>query len=217
MSGPNTNEETQRLIETAEFHLPTTASLPKRRLSPNRITALRSPHKDETATKPMASTHPHAQPTPTPAHQQPDVNTFEESFTAALLRPGTTTTTTTTTYDGQLDNDEYSERTPLLNSCYNNGNDALHSPSKSTPYKPSRIAPLEPASKSKPSRSICLWHEISHSSQYTRPAAEMLREVLEERYPAVPPPVQQSVGAGEQVGGDRRRWWRKILRRRPAV
>jgi hypothetical protein len=212
MSGPNTNEETQRLIETAEFHLPTTASLPKRRLSPHRITALRSPHKVETATKSMASAHPNAQSTSTPAHQQSDINTFEESFTAALSRPGTTTT-----YDGQLDNDEYGERTPLLNSCYNNGNDDLHQPSKSTPYKPSRIAPLEPASKSKPSRSICLWHEISHSSQYTRPAAEMLREVLEERYPAVPPPVQQSVEVGEQVGGDRRRWWRKILRRRPVV
>jgi hypothetical protein len=213
MSGPNINEDMQRLIEPAEFHLPTTASLPKRRLSPHRITTFKSLSKDndQVNTTPPASTD--QREIAKSELQNPDVNTFEESFTAALSRPGTSTT-----YDGQLDNEEYGERTPLLNSCYNNENDTQNQPAKSIPYKPSRNAPLEPASKSKASRSICLWHEISHSSQYTRPAAEMLREVLEERYPAVPRVSQESVEAAEeQIGGDRRRWWRRILRRRPTA
>jgi hypothetical protein len=207
MSAPKIDEETQRLIEPAEFHLPTTASLPKRRLSPHSFTAIKSPSKgkDRLPTTPKNSAHAHAQSTS--AHEQPDVNKFEESFTAALSNPHTT-------YDGQLDNDEYGDQTPLLDSHYNN--DTQHQPAKSALYKPSRNAPIEPASKCKASRSICLWHEISHSSQYTRPAAEMLREVLEERYPAAPP-SQQSMIAGEQVGGDRRRWWRRVMRRRPAA
>ena len=114
-------------------------------------------------------------------------------------------------YDGQLDTDEYGDQTPLLNSCYNNSTANLKV------RQPSRNAPLELASKSKASRSICLWHEISHNSQYTRPAAEMLREVLEERYPPVPLTAQQNVEAGAQVGGDRRRWWRRILRKHPTA
>ena len=208
MSGPSINEETHSLIEPAEFHLPTTASLPKRRLSPHRITAFKSLSKDndQVNTTPPASTDRRA--IAKPELQNPDRNTFEESFTTALSRPQTTT------YDGQLDNDEYGEQTPLLTSCYSN-NDAQHQPAKPSLYKPSRNAPLEPASKSKASRSICLWHEISHSSQYTRPAAEMLREVLEERYPVVPRVSQESVeAAAEQGGGDRRRWWKRLMRRR---
>jgi hypothetical protein len=204
MSGPNTNEETQRLIEPAEFHLLTTASLPKRRLSPHSFTATnKSPRKDKTATNSKTSPDQRAQAMS--AHQKDDRNTFEESFTAALSRPQTTT------YDGQLDNDVYSDQNPLLNSCYDN------STAKPKTRQTSRKAPLEPASKSKASRSICLWHEISHSSQYTRPAAEMLREVLEDRYPPVPPAAQQIVEAREQVGGDRRRWWGRVLRRHPAA
>jgi hypothetical protein len=205
MSGPNTNEETQRLIEPAEFHLLTTASLPKRRLSPHSFTATnKSPRKDKTATNSKTSPDQRAQAMS--AHQKDDRNTFEESFTAALSRPQTTT------YDGQLDNDVYSDQNPLLNSCYDN------STAKPKTRQTSRKAPLETASKSKASRSICLWHEISHSSQYTRPAAEMLREVLEDRYPPVPPAAaQQSVEARQQVGGDRRRWWRRVLRRHPAA
>ena len=213
MSGPNTNEDMQRLIEPAELYLPTTASLPKRRLSPHRITTFKSLSKDndQVNTTPPASTD--QREIAKSELQNPDVNTFEESFTAALSRPGTSTT-----YDGQLDNEEYGELTPLLNSCYNNENDTQNQPAKLIPYKPSRNAPLEPASKSKASRSICLWHEISHSSQYTRPAAEMLRELLEERYPAGPRVSQESVEAAEeQIGGDRRRWWRRILRRRPTA
>lgn len=207
MSGPNTNEETQRLIETAEFHLPTTASLPKRRLSPHSFTATNSPPKGKgrLITTPQASTHQLAISKPA-QHQHADGKKFEASFTAALSRPRITT------YDGQIDNEAYSDQTPLLNSCYNKNGPAtpkIRQTSRSA-------APLEPTSKCKPSRSICLWHEISHSSQYTRPAAEMLREVLEDRYPPVPPPAaQQSVEAGEQVGGDRRRWWRRVMRRHP--
>jgi hypothetical protein len=204
MSGLNINEETQRLIEPAEFHLPTTASLPKRRLSPHSFTATnKSPQKDKTATN--SKTSPAQREQATSAHQQADRNTFEESFTAALSRPQTTT------YDGQLDNDVYGDQTPLLNSCYNN------STAKPKIRQTSRNAPLEPASKSKASRSICLWHEISHNSQYTRPAAEMLREVLEDRYPPVPLAAQQRVEARGQVGGDRRRWWRRVLRTHPAA
>ena len=206
MSGPNINEETQRLIEPAEFHLPTTASLPKRRLSPHSFTATHSPPKGEgrLITTPPASTHQRAISQPA-QNQQADSNAFEESFTAALSHPRTTT------YDGQLDNAEYGDQTPLLNSCYTDG------PANPKIRQTSRNAPLEPASKCKPSRSICLWHQISHNSQYTRPAAQMLREVLEERYPPVPLTAQQNVEAGAQVGGDRRRWWRRILRKHPTA
>jgi len=203
MSAPNFNEETQRLIEPAEFHLPTTATLPKRRLSPHSFTAMNSPPKGKgrLVTTPPASAHQLAIKQ-SAQRQQEDRNTFEESFTAALSRPHTTTT-----YDGQLDNDEYGDQTPLLNPHYN------HNTPRTKVRQTSRTAPLEPASKSKPSRSICLWHEVSHSSQYTRPAAEMLRKVLEERYPPVPPAAQQRADAD----GDRRRWWRRALRRQPAA
>lgn len=192
------------LIEPADFHLPTTASLLKRRMSPPTVTAIKSPLKDRSTTTPKA--YPRAISKPAP--QQEDRNAFEESFAAALSRPHKT-------YDGQLDNDEYGDQTPLLNAYYNN------KPAKSTPYQPSRHAPLEPASKCKPSRSICLWNEVSHNSQYTRPVAEILREVLEDRYPAAANAshaAQQRTAAGEQAGGnDRPRWWKRLMRRCPAA
>lgn len=33
----------------------------------------------------------------------------------------------------------------------------------------------------KPSLGMCSWHEVSYSSEYTRPTADVLREVLEMR------------------------------------
>lgn len=203
-SSPKIDEETQRLIEPVELHLPTTASLPKRRLSPpHAINAMKSPRKARSTTMPKVATNQPAQSAT--SHQQEDRNAFEEGFTAALSHPHPT-------YDGQYDNDdEYGDCTPLLNSYYN---DTQHQPQPAIPKPPRHHAPLEPARKSKPSRSICLWHEISHSSQYTRPAAEILREVLEDRYPVVVSrEVQQSAEAGGPVGGDRRQWWRRVMRR----
>lgn len=204
MPGPKINEERRPLIEPADFHLPTTASLPKHRMSPPTVTAIKSPLKDRSITPPRASAHQRE-----PVLQQADRNTFEESFAAALSRPHIT-------YDGQYDNDEYGDQTPLLNACYNNNDPHLptrRQPTTPNPYQPSRHAPLEPASKSKASCSICLWNEVSHNSQYTRPVAGILREVLEIRYPAIAHASHQSIAAGEQVGSDRRRWWRRVTTR----
>jgi len=205
MSGPGINEETRPLIEPADFHLPTTASLTRRRMSPPTVAAIKSPGKDRCTTTPKAYQRTISKP---PSLQQEDRNAFDESFAAALSRPYAT-------YDGQFDNEEYGDQTPLLNAYYNN------KPVKSTSFQPSRHAPLEPASKSKPSRSICLWNEVSHNSQYTRPAAEILREVLEDRYPAAvhaAHAAHRNIAAEEQAGGaDRWRWWKRVMRRRPTA
>jgi hypothetical protein len=142
--------------------------------------------------------------------QQKDRNTFEESFTAALANP-------LMAYDGHFDRDnEYNDDTPLLNSYYK----ASHSPQHVVPHAP-RHAPIEPPRKSKPSRGICLSNQVSHNSQYTRPAAEILREVLEVRYPVTSTPAGYEPLQGDQESqgllsgnepGVKRRWWRKLLR-----
>jgi hypothetical protein len=148
----------------------------------------------------------------TSALLQENRNTFEESFTAALAHPPVA-------YDGPSDTpDEYDDQTPLLNSYYNAS--PLPAPAA---RRLSRHSPLELPSKSKPSRTICLWNEVSHNSQYTRPAADILREVLEVRYPVATVAAgyerlhesQESQGLlGGNQGRGRRRWWNRLLKRR---
>jgi hypothetical protein len=142
--------------------------------------------------------------------QQTDRNTFEESFAAALANPAMT-------YDGHFDHDDdYDDQTPLVNSYYK----ASHSPQQAALQTP-RHAPIEPPSESRPSRSICLWNQVSHNSQYTRPAADILREVLEVQYPVTSGPAgyEQLHEAQDPQGQPsenevrvKRRWWRRLLR-----
>lgn len=204
---PDMIEEAQRWIETSKGRKKTRP--PSSDVSPllrNITERTRSASSAEVKSPPsprMASQS---------ALQSTDRNTFEENFAAALTNP-------LMTYDGQPDRgDEYDDQTPLLNSYYK----ASHSTQQAAPYAP-RHAPIEPPSKSKPSRGICLWNEVSHSSQYTRPAVEILREVLDVRYPVVPGPAGYEPLSGDQESpgpvnanetGVKRRWWRKLLRAR---
>lgn len=195
---------------------------------------------------PDEETQPHAKPasTPTlPVVPQPrrqvsdflkatqssreEPNTFDESFRLALHHRPHHHAQPCSTQDGAIDTptshiqtfphsySEYEERTPLLNVLYN---PTSNPPTPST--KTTRPNPLPPLAKAKPSLSISLWHEVCHNSQYTRPAAEVLREVLEVRYPLVGgggngevDDEEALLGRGERVGGARRRKWRRWWRR----
>ncbi|KAF7186613.1 hypothetical protein HII31_12022 [Pseudocercospora fuligena] len=53
---------------------------------------------------------------------------------------------------------------------------------------------------------LCPWHQVCWQSQYTRPAVELLREVLEVRYP------ENGVGTGEQ--SERNTIWSRFWRKR---
>ena len=204
---PNMNEEAQRWIETPKGHKktrpPSFDVSPLLRATTEHITStssarLKSPPSSRTASQ--------------SALQQPNRNMFEESFAAALINP-------LMACDGHFDcGDEYDDQTPLLNSYYK----ASHPPQQAAPHAP-RHAPIEPPSKSKPSRGICLWNQVSQNSQYTRPAVEILREVLDVRYPVASAlagyePLsedhdQESAGPVDANEiGVKRRWWRKVLR-----
>lgn len=205
---PDMNEEAQRWLEITNNRKRSKQPALDEQVSSNKITE-RSPNAQTPAT---SKSPPFPLMLNESSNLQADRSTFEESFTAALTR-------SPMTYDGHFDrDDEDGDEIPLLNSYYK----ALQSPQQAV-HEPSNHAPLEPPSKSKPSRSICLWNQVSHHSQYTRPAADILREVLEVRYPVT------STSAGyEQLheNGDaqcllsgsearsKRRWWNKLLRRR---
>lgn len=163
--------------------------------------------------KPTSQSPPTSNQSEPTTHLQTTTNTFDTSFAAALASPPTA-------YDGHADDDS-DERTPLLDAYYNPSSKPL------TAKRSRTTAPLPHPGKANPSRGICLWHEVSRSSQYTRPAAEILREVLGE----------QRVGsAGEGAGGDngrrvldgrdsqasdpgkgKRRWLSKVFGRRGGV
>jgi hypothetical protein len=206
---PDMNEEAQRWIETAKGRKK--ARPPSSDVSPS----LRTTTEHSTsASSSWLKSSPSARMANGSRLQRTDRNTFEESFAAALADAPVT-------YDGHFDpSDEYSDQTPLLNSYYK----ASHSPQQAVPHAPHH-APIEPPKKSKPSRSICLSNQVSRNSQYTRPAAEILREVLEVRYPVTSttagyeplPGNQESQGllrGNETIV--KRRWWRKLLRVRRA-
>lgn len=204
------DEETQRWIEAANTR--TANSKPVSTKLPSPPTTSKSPVDRK---HPTATTRSHTLLQPINSNQ--DHNTFEESFTAALSRPQTT-------YDGHFDGDEYDDQTPLLNSYYNS---TQITTSQRAAHQPSHRIPLELPKKSKPSLSICLWHEICHNSQYTRPVVEILREVLEERYPVASTESDARSHGDEVVRGDealqellgreqrgsKRRWLSRILRR----
>jgi hypothetical protein len=204
---PDMNEEAQRWIETSKGGKKTRP--PSSDVSPSlRTITDRTPSASSATFKSPPSSHIANQS----ALQQTDRNAFEESFTAALAR-------SPMAYDGHFDrHDDYDDQTPLLNSCYK----ASHSPQQAAPHAP-RHAPIEPPSKSKPSRGICLWNEVSHNSQYTRPAVEILREVLDVRYPVASASAGYEPLSGDQESpglvnakkvGVKRQWWRKLLRAR---
>ena len=202
---PDMNEEAQRWIETAQGRKKTRP--PSSNVSPSlQNTTERSVSAGSAISRSPPSSHMASES----MQQQPDRNTFEESSAAALDNP-------TMSYDGHFDHDnDYDDQTPLLNSYYKNS----HSPQQAASQMP-RHAPIEAPSKSKSSRSICLWNQVSHNSQYTRPAADILREVLEMRYPVAPVSAgyeplhggqeSQSLVAGNEARV-KRRWWRKLLR-----
>lgn len=206
---PDMNEEAQRWIETANGRKNT------RPPSSDVSHSLRTATEHSTsASSAQFKSPPSSRIANGTTPQQVDRNTFEASFAAALANPPMT-------YDGHFDRDnDYDDETPLLNSYYK----ASHTPQQAVPHAP-RHAPIEPPRKSKPSRGICLSNQVSHSSQYTRPAVEILREVLEVRYPVTSTPAgyeplpedQESQGllSGNETGV-KRRWWRKLLRVRRA-
>jgi hypothetical protein len=204
---PDMNEEAQRWIETAKGRKKTRP--PSSDVSPLFHTTTEHSTGASSARFPMS---PSARMANGGTLRQADRNTFEESFAAALANPPMT-------YDGHFDHDfDYSDQTPLLNSYYK----ASHSPQQVRLQTP-RHAPVEPPGKSKPSRGICLSNQVSRNSQYTRPAAEILREVLEVRYPVPSTPAgyeplpadQESQGLLNGNETDvKRRWWRKLLRAR---
>lgn len=205
---PDMSEEAQRWIETASNR--------KKSKQPVLDEQASSSSPIERSGNPQRAAMRKSPPSPLILNGSPrlqtDRNTFEESFTAAL-------TQSPMTYDGHYDRDnEYDDETPLLNNFYK----ASQSPQQVS-HEPSHQAPLEPPSKSKASRSICLWNQVSHNSQYTRPAADILREVLEVRYPVASAPAgyepldgnEESQGLlGGNVVRSKRRWWNKLLRRR---
>lgn len=114
------------------------------------------------------------------AHEQSDLptisdrNAFDESFAHALNAALVTKRVKShnLVHDGPADPDD--EAAPLL-------------VAEDSEQSRSRSNSLQPLSKIKPSLSICLWNEVCHTSQYTRPCTEILREVLEVRYPAPKP------------------------------
>lgn len=191
---PDMNEEAQRWIETA-----------KGALSFHTTT-----ERSASASSARCGSPPPSCMSDESTQQQEDRNAFEDSFAAALAQPPMA-------YDGHCDhNDDYDDQTPLLNSYYKTS----HSPQQAALQTP-RHGPMEPPSKSKPSRSICLWNEVSHNSQYTRPAADILREVLEVSYPVAsaracyePLHEDQEFQGFSDGNGSRakRRWWRRLLR-----
>jgi hypothetical protein len=204
---PDMNEEAQRWIETAKGRKktrpPSSDVSPPLRTTTEHYTSASSARLEPSPSARMANAS---------TLRQADRNTFGESFAAALANPPMT-------YDDHFDhNDDYSDQTPLLNSYYK----ASHSPQQAVPHAP-RHALIEPSRKARPSRSICLSNQVSHNSQYTRPAVEILREVLEVRYPVTSttagyeplPGDQESQGllSGNETGV-KRRWWRKLLRGR---
>lgn len=127
-------------------------------------------------------------------HSQKDLptvgnaNAFDESFadalTARLVSKRASSRSQLATLYGHADakaGHEYDgERTPLLATTETEPSDEETRP---------RSDSLQPVSKIKPSLSICLWNEVCHTSQYTRPVTEILREVLEVRYPAPDKPA----------------------------
>jgi hypothetical protein len=206
---PDMNEEAQRWIETANGRKKTRP--PSSDVSPSLRTT--TEHSTSASSATLLSS-PSARTVNGSTLQQKDRNTFEESFAAALANP-------LMAYDGHFDRDnDYGDETPLLNSYYKDS----HSPQQAVPHAP-RHAPIEPPRKSKPSRGICLSNQVSHNSQYTRPAADILREVLEVRYPVTSTPSGYEPLPGDQesqglLNGNesraKRRWWRKLLKVRRA-
>jgi hypothetical protein len=203
--GPDINEEAQRWIETDNNH--------KKSRTPAYATQTSLHSTCTRSTNPRSPATPATPPTrhsmPKPHHHQAENNTFEQSFAAAFAHPPQT-------YDGNAD---YDDRTPLLESFYNDPQAPTHHHALVQQHVP----PLESPGKSKPTRSICLWNGVTHSSQYTRPAAELLREVVEVQHPAASVSARhEQVGEGHRLSdGDercgRRRWWYKLLRRRVAI
>lgn len=208
----DTNEEAQRWIETAKGRKKTRP--PSSETSPSLHTTATT-ERSTSMSSAVDSLPPSSRLANESTLQHADRNAFEESFAAALANP-------TLTYDGHFDrDDDYDDDTPLLNSYYK----ASRSPRQAAPQL-QRHAPIEPPSKSKASRGICLWNEVSRSSQYTRPAVEILREVLEVRYPVASTPAGYELLPGNQESqgllsgneaGVKRRWWRKLLRGRVHV
>lgn len=142
-----------------------------------------------------------------PLPHDPAHNAFEESFTAALSNPKPT-------YDGA--HDDFDDCTPLLNAFYATG-----SPQET--HTPQDRPPIKPPGKSKPILGICNWHEIYRNSQYTRPVADILRQVLgdgepemrgeERRYEQLPERDVAGIPSEGHRGGRKRGWWGSLRTR----
>ncbi|KXS99104.1 hypothetical protein AC578_3496 [Pseudocercospora eumusae] len=56
---------------------------------------------------------------------------------------------------------------------------------------------------------LCPWHQVCWQSQYTRPAVELLREILEVRYAA----QDGQVGSNAKAQGEPSTFWSRLWRR----
>nr|OQO29795.1 hypothetical protein B0A51_03234 [Rachicladosporium sp. CCFEE 5018] len=110
-------------------------------------------------------------------YARPPINAFDESF-AAALHPAKQPSDILNTPDAVL-----------VQQAVKSG--------ASNPARPRTVSlvgsKVLPQSKAAPSLAICVWNEVSHTSEYTRPAVDLLKEVLEVRYPALGSP-----GSGER-------------------
>ncbi|KAK6442409.1 hypothetical protein LTR95_001353 [Oleoguttula sp. CCFEE 5521] len=95
---------------------------------------------------------------------RPSVDAFDESFAAALQPLNPTVVARSVTY---VDAPKQSATKPA--------------PTRAIPLVGGKIM-LE--TKASSSFAICVWNEVSHTSEYTRPAVDLLEEILEVRYPA---------------------------------
>lgn len=208
--GPDMDEEAQRWLETTTGNPPSAPLVSRDPQWPHTTEGTVDGQRSSTQSPPPPPTIANKNPPP-----RPSLNAFEARFAAELCQ-------SPFPYDGSYAYSEGDDQTPLLDSYYQ----ASSSPQLPTSHS-SHPAPLEPPAKSSPSLSICLWNEVSHNSQYTRPVAEMLREVLEVRYPVAPQADGHERLHGEEreaqtdsSGGEgrgKRRWWNKLLKRRVNV
>lgn len=182
-----------------------------------------TPRRQRDATSSLAA---HAIKTPIDV-PEPEPNAFEESFAHALDTPTTIPSPRNGAsaskqlrqelpwLDGQ-DDDE--ERMPLLGS--EDRASALMSTSPGSPVTVIRVR-QNPNPLAEPSLSIYLSHEVCHNSQYTRPIAEILQEVLD-RYPTsqtdregqrvVSDGSEAELASGGGHGRQKRHWWKRMLR-----
>nr|OQO28502.1 hypothetical protein B0A51_03314 [Rachicladosporium sp. CCFEE 5018] len=117
-----------------------------------------------------------SQPPTQKRYARPSINAFDESF-AAALNPAKQPSDILNTPDAVLVQQAVKSGAP-------------------NPARPRTVSLVGSKvllqSKAAPSLAICTWNEVSHTSEYTRPAVDLLKEVLEVRYPALCSPGSEA-------------------------